>query len=152
MDQHLSWQHAGQAICLLREFCWPLEQTLRRKMQQCVFLSRSRHPHFIVHLFHCTFPFEMQHGWNSLITAAARGHYDVVSFLLERGANPLALDKYQADAICYARQNGHTRIVRLLKRATQPPIGLGCECYDSAGDSGEDSGTCQDGRNECVIS
>ena len=103
------------------------------------------------------FPNRMQHGWTALISAAAQGHYDVVVFLLDNGADALAVDFHQADALCYARQGGHARIVRRLKRAIRKRDPQ-CSCYVEGShddDSGSDStGSCQGDRSrkECIIS
>lgn len=99
----------------------------------------------------------MQHGWTALISAAAQGHYDVVVFLLDNGADALAADFHQADALCYARQGGHARIVRRLKRAIRlrDP---GCSCYAEGshddGSGSDSTGSCQGDRSrkECIIS
>jgi len=49
--------------------------------------------------------------------AAAYGHKDVVSYLLENGADPTALDEYSETPADAAAQEGHTDIVKILHQA-----------------------------------
>lgn len=53
-----------------------------------------------------------------LIEAATFGHTEVVSFLLENGADPKIKAGFSADtALKMAKQNGHKEIIQLLKQA-----------------------------------
>lgn len=57
----------------------------------------------------------VQHGWNALMSAASRGHGDVVEYLLQKHANALVLDLHDCDAATYARQNKHTSVADALE-------------------------------------
>ena len=43
-----------------------------------------------------------------------KGHYDVVAFLLERGADPDRPDERGRTPLYWVAENGHQRIVKLL--------------------------------------
>ena len=43
-----------------------------------------------------------------------KGHYDVVAFLLERGAEPDKPDERGRTPLYWVAENGHQRIVKLL--------------------------------------
>ncbi|MDQ7826952.1 MAG: ankyrin repeat domain-containing protein [Candidatus Eremiobacteraeota bacterium] len=46
--------------------------------------------------------------------ASQRGHNDLVTFLISRGASVNILDRWRATPLHYASQNGHTEIVKRL--------------------------------------
>ncbi|MCT8334804.1 ankyrin repeat domain-containing protein [Leptospira sp. 85282-16] len=54
-------------------------------------------------------------GQTPLILAARDGNYEITSFLLEKNANPLLKNKKGKTALDLARENGHLKIVELLK-------------------------------------
>lgn len=54
-------------------------------------------------------------GQTPLILAARDGNYEIVSFLLEKNANPSFKNKKGKTALDLARENGHLKIVELLK-------------------------------------
>jgi ankyrin repeat protein len=55
-------------------------------------------------------------GFTPLMTAAAEGLADVVRILLEAGANRDIKDQDGDTALTFARQNGHTEVVKLLEK------------------------------------
>jgi thiol-disulfide isomerase/thioredoxin len=54
-------------------------------------------------------------GYTSLIYASAKGHGDIVSFLLSQGANKKAVDIDGVSALDYAKKKGHKHIIKLLE-------------------------------------
>ncbi len=52
-----------------------------------------------------------------LIMAASNGHLEVVSLLLDKGAHPLATNRYGRTALDYARAEKHAPVVSLLEAA-----------------------------------
>ena len=54
-------------------------------------------------------------GFTPLMTAAAEGLADVVRVLLDAGADPDIKDVDGDTALTFARQNGHTEVVKLLE-------------------------------------
>ncbi|XP_028249398.1 ankyrin repeat domain-containing protein 50 [Parambassis ranga] len=54
-------------------------------------------------------------GATALSIAAQEGHANIVSMLLERGANPDHMDKYGRSPVKVAAKHGHFNIVRLLE-------------------------------------
>jgi ankyrin repeat protein len=54
-------------------------------------------------------------GFTALMTAAAEGQVEVVRLLLRHGADAALKDKDGDTAESFARQNGHTAVVDLLK-------------------------------------
>jgi ankyrin repeat protein len=58
-------------------------------------------------------------GFTALMTAAAEGQMEVVRLLLRHGADPALKDVDGDTAESFARQNGHTAVVDLLK--SPPP-------------------------------
>ncbi len=61
-------------------------------------------------------------GESGLILAAKKGHFDVVKFLVEKGAN-LSKGKSQYNALYHAVENGHTEIVKFLLEQEIDPSG-----------------------------
>lgn len=61
-------------------------------------------------------------GRTALIIAAARGHEDICSFLLDSGADPYLKDVDGNTALKVADQNGHLKIVSLLNIYISGPI------------------------------
>lgn len=59
-------------------------------------------------------------GFTALMTAAAEGQIEVVRLLLGHGADPALKDKDGDTAESFARQNGHTAVVELLKNPPAP--------------------------------
>lgn len=53
--------------------------------------------------------------WSALMFAAAEGHVDVVRTLLAHGANPSLEDEDGETALDFARDSGHTQVVKLLE-------------------------------------
>jgi len=58
--------------------------------------------------------------WTPLIAASFSGSPQVVSLLLDEGANPFATDDSGYSALALARVNGHTAAARLLKARGAP--------------------------------
>ena len=59
----------------------------------------------------------MLEGFTALMTAAAEGQIEVVRLLLDRGADPTLEDVDGDTALCFARERGHTAVVKLLEQA-----------------------------------
>ena len=52
--------------------------------------------------------------------ASGKGHTSIVEMLLEKGADPAALDVDGKDALKYAEEKGQFVIVNLLKKIPAP--------------------------------
>ncbi|XP_028992558.1 ankyrin repeat domain-containing protein 50 [Betta splendens] len=64
-------------------------------------------------------------GATVLSIAAQEGHTNIVAMLLERGANPNHVDKYNRTPVKVAGKHGHIHIVRLLESyGAKPYLGL----------------------------
>lgn len=64
-------------------------------------------------------------GATALSITAQEGHSDIVSMLLERGANPNHVDRYGRSPVKVAGKHGHFNIVRLLESyGAKPYVGL----------------------------
>ena len=55
-----------------------------------------------------------QDGWRLLNFACLEGHIELVRCLLERGADPLALDEHEADALSIVAWNDNVELAALL--------------------------------------
>ena len=54
-------------------------------------------------------------GWTPLLSAAANsGHFNVVKYLVENGANICAKNKFEQTAFKLAHVNGHTEVAKYL--------------------------------------
>jgi ankyrin repeat protein len=51
-----------------------------------------------------------------LMKAASKGHYEVVEYLLQHGADPLMRDENNKSALDYAQEGNHQKIVALLQQ------------------------------------
>jgi ankyrin repeat protein/Leucine-rich repeat (LRR) protein len=56
----------------------------------------------------------LQYGWTALMLASGRGHDEVVSLLIEFGANLEAVDKYFWTALMWASWQGHRSTILIL--------------------------------------
>ena len=57
-----------------------------------------------------------KNGCSALMLACEKGHFDVVEFLLQKGADIKLLSKADKSALMLAEENGHNKIVQLLKQ------------------------------------
>ena len=55
-------------------------------------------------------------GWPALMVAIMYKHKEIVSMLLEKGADVHAKDNDGTTALMFAHQEGYTDIVRMLKQ------------------------------------
>jgi hypothetical protein len=64
----------------------------------------------------CDDPSDKTYGYSALMYAAANGHADVVSYLLNAGADPNAQCKFaKFNAIQLAKMNGHDKVVAAIE-------------------------------------
>jgi ankyrin repeat protein len=69
-------------------------------------------------------------GLTALMVACSRGHAEVVTFLLEKGADPGMLCSKGKTALMYAAEHGHMRCVhRLLEAGVEVEV----DCADKSG-------------------
>lgn len=65
-----------------------------------------------------------QFGWTALMMAACEGHFDVVKFLVNRGANVTIADKQENTASSLASKKNHEEILRFLDEKADETICL----------------------------
>ena len=68
---------------------------------------------------------EMHYDRTPLLHAAREGHLEAVKVLLEKGADPKILDRFQWSPLAYAESNGHKAVVEALLKE-------GAKRYDTA--------------------
>lgn len=62
---------------------------------------------------------DQKEEWSALMFASAEGRVDVVQMLLDNGADPSFTDTDGDTALTFAKDNGHTEVVRLLEEARE---------------------------------
>lgn len=60
-------------------------------------------------------------GYTALAWAACRGHFEMVKYLVERGANTHATNRDGQTALMMAATQGHQSVVNYLQRYVIPP-------------------------------
>ena len=65
---------------------------------------------------------ENDEGRTALFWAAAKGHTQVVKFLIQKGADTNKQDNHRNTAVAYASQNNHHEVVDILNNLNTAPI------------------------------
>ena len=105
----------------------------------------SRFPLLLI----CPSWFSQEVGYTALHIAARDGNLAIAKLLLQRGADPSLKTQYGEKVIDYARVNGHSEIVALLRAANAMSDSMGKKVYDatSAGDEAKLRRRIEDGGN-----